>query len=107
MPLERGFVAWVRAYRLKSLREHRDVFLTRAPVRGLWTGGLKLEELAGLGGPDDPPGLVRLKLDGAINAALFAAAILANKHPDVKAALLKYRREQTEKVVAIGDPRQS
>jgi uncharacterized protein (TIGR02996 family) len=69
---ERGFVSWVRAYRLKSLREHRDVFLTRAPVRGLWTGGLTPDELAGLGGPDDPPGLCRLKLDEA-DAELFEA----------------------------------
>jgi 5-(carboxyamino)imidazole ribonucleotide mutase len=42
---------------------------------------------------------------GAINAALFAAATLANKYPDVKAALERYRKAQTEKVAAIGDPR--
>ena len=42
---------------------------------------------------------------GAINAALFAAATLANKYPDVQAALARYRQAQTEKVLAIGDPR--
>lgn len=42
---------------------------------------------------------------GAINAALFAAASLANKHPEIRAALERYRKAQTEKVLAIGDPR--
>jgi len=42
---------------------------------------------------------------GAINAALFAAASLANKYPEIKAALERYRKAQTEKVLAIGDPR--
>src|SRR3954468_8998632 len=42
---------------------------------------------------------------GSINAALFAAAILANKYPEVQAALERYRKAQTEKVLAIGDPR--
>jgi len=42
---------------------------------------------------------------GAINAALFAAAILANKYPEVQAELTRYRRNQTLTVAAIGDPR--
>jgi len=42
---------------------------------------------------------------GSINAALFAAAILSNKYPEVQANLARYRRNQTEKVAAIGDPR--
>lgn len=42
---------------------------------------------------------------GAINAALFAAATLANKYPEIQAALARYREAQTEKVLAIGDPR--
>jgi 5-(carboxyamino)imidazole ribonucleotide mutase len=42
---------------------------------------------------------------GAINAALFAAASLGNKHPEIKSALERYRQAQTEKVLAIGDPR--
>lgn len=44
---------------------------------------------------------------GAINAALFAAAILSNKHPAIQSALARYRKTQTEKVAAIGDPRNS
>lgn len=42
---------------------------------------------------------------GAINAALFAAATLGNKHPEIQSALGRYRQAQTEKVLAIGDPR--
>jgi 5-(carboxyamino)imidazole ribonucleotide mutase len=42
---------------------------------------------------------------GAINSALFAAAILGNKYPEIKAALAKFRQAETEKVLAIGDPR--
>ena len=44
---------------------------------------------------------------GAVNAALFAAATLGNKYPEIKSALLRYRQAQTEKVAAIGDPRNS
>lgn len=44
---------------------------------------------------------------GAVNAALFAAATLGNKYPEIKSALLRYRQAQTEKVSAIGDPRSS
>lgn len=42
---------------------------------------------------------------GAVNAGLLAAAILANKYPDIKTALKKFRDEQTEKVLANPDPR--
>jgi 5-(carboxyamino)imidazole ribonucleotide mutase len=42
---------------------------------------------------------------GATNAALFAAAILAVSDATVQAALTKYRQAQTERVLAIGDPR--
>jgi 5-(carboxyamino)imidazole ribonucleotide mutase len=42
---------------------------------------------------------------GAINAALFAAATLGNKYPEIKSALERYRKAQTDKVLAIGDPR--
>ena len=41
---------------------------------------------------------------GATNAALLAAAILANKYPAVHDALTTFRREQTEKVLAQPDP---
>jgi 5-(carboxyamino)imidazole ribonucleotide mutase len=44
---------------------------------------------------------------GAINAALFAAASLGNKYPAIKQAVARFRREQTESILAIGDPRES
>ncbi|MBY0231359.1 MAG: 5-(carboxyamino)imidazole ribonucleotide mutase [Gemmataceae bacterium] len=43
---------------------------------------------------------------GAINAALLAASILANKHPAIRAALLAWRAEQTATVLANPDPRE-
>ncbi len=41
---------------------------------------------------------------GATNAALTAAAILANKRPEVDAALKKFRADQTAKVLSNPDP---
>ena len=41
---------------------------------------------------------------GATNAGLAAAAILANKRPEIDAALKKFRSEQTAKVLAQSDP---
>src|SRR5688572_7786194 len=41
---------------------------------------------------------------GATNAALSAASILANKRPEIDAALKRFRAEQTEKVLAKPDP---
>jgi 5-(carboxyamino)imidazole ribonucleotide mutase len=41
---------------------------------------------------------------GAINAGLFAAAILSNKYDDVKAALEKFRADQTKKILEHSDP---
>ena len=52
-----------------------------------------------------PVGTLAIGKPGATNAALLAAAILANKHPKVKEALRKYREEQTKTVLEIGDPR--
>ena len=52
-----------------------------------------------------PVGTLAIGKAGATNAALLAAAILANKHPKVKEALRKYREEQTKTVLEIGDPR--
>ncbi|MFM7152036.1 MAG: 5-(carboxyamino)imidazole ribonucleotide mutase [Gemmataceae bacterium] len=43
---------------------------------------------------------------GAINAALFAVAILAGKHPKIRSALVGFRQNQTEKVMKNNDPRQ-
>jgi 5-(carboxyamino)imidazole ribonucleotide mutase len=44
---------------------------------------------------------------GAINAALFAAALLAPQDAAVARALNEYRAAQTEQVLAQGDPRQA
>ncbi len=44
---------------------------------------------------------------GAVNAALLAAAILANKYPAIAASLDKYRSEQTSQVLAQPDPREA
>jgi 5-(carboxyamino)imidazole ribonucleotide mutase len=52
-----------------------------------------------------PVGTLAIGKAGATNAALLAAAILANKYPKIKEALRKYREEQTKKVLEIGDPR--
>ena len=41
---------------------------------------------------------------GATNAALLAAAILANKYDDVRTALDKFRADQTAAVLAHPDP---
>lgn len=43
---------------------------------------------------------------GAINAALFAAAILAAKHPQIGDALRGYRENRAAQVLADPDPRQ-
>lgn len=42
---------------------------------------------------------------GAINAALFAAAMLGNEYPDIAAALAEFRKRQTDDVSANDDPR--
>ena len=41
---------------------------------------------------------------GAVNAALLAAAILANDDADVAAAVEAYRQQQTDSVLADSDP---
>ncbi|MEE9451536.1 MAG: 5-(carboxyamino)imidazole ribonucleotide mutase [Gammaproteobacteria bacterium] len=43
---------------------------------------------------------------GAINAALLAAAILANKYPPIASALTAFRQQQTEKVLAQPQPQE-
>ncbi len=42
---------------------------------------------------------------GAVNAALFAAAILAASRPPIRQALRAFRRAQAERVLADPDPR--
>ncbi|MGZ8136924.1 MAG: 5-(carboxyamino)imidazole ribonucleotide mutase [Methylococcaceae bacterium] len=53
-----------------------------------------------------PVGTMAIGKAGAINAALLAAAIIANKHVQFRDALENYRREQTETVLAHADPRE-
>ena len=43
---------------------------------------------------------------GAINAALFAAAILGNRYPEIRKRLNAFRRMQTEAILANPDPRE-
>ena len=45
-----------------------------------------------------PVGTLAIGTAGAVNAALLAAAILARKHPEVRAALVAYRQAQTDAV---------
>jgi len=52
-----------------------------------------------------PVGTLAIGKAGAINAALLATAILANKHTTLKTTLQKYRQQQTEKVLKNPDPR--
>lgn len=53
-----------------------------------------------------PVGTLAIGRAGAINAALFAAAIVSNKHAEYLPALEKYRQEQSNKVLANPDPRE-
>jgi len=52
-----------------------------------------------------PVGTLAVGPAGASNAALLAAAIVANKHPVVRKALRRYRQKQTAAVTALPDPR--
>lgn len=52
-----------------------------------------------------PVGTMAIGKAGAINAALLAAAIVANDDTDVASALDQYRRDQTDRVLANPDPR--
>jgi 5-(carboxyamino)imidazole ribonucleotide mutase len=53
-----------------------------------------------------PVGTLAIGAAGATNAALLAAAILGNSHPDIREALEAFRAEQTRKVLAQPDPSQ-
>ena len=52
-----------------------------------------------------PVATVAIGKAGAINAALLAAAILANKHPQIGKALEAFRKQQTDTVLSQPDPR--
>jgi 5-(carboxyamino)imidazole ribonucleotide mutase len=52
-----------------------------------------------------PVATVAIGKAGAMNAALLAAAILANKYPPIAAALDQFRAKQTAQVLENPDPR--
>jgi 5-(carboxyamino)imidazole ribonucleotide mutase len=52
-----------------------------------------------------PVGTLAIGQAGAINAALLATAILARSRPELREVLERFRREQTEAVLALPDPR--
>lgn len=54
-----------------------------------------------------PVGTLAIGRAGAVNAALLAAAILANSDANVAKTLQAFRDRQTENVMASGDPRKS
>jgi 5-(carboxyamino)imidazole ribonucleotide mutase len=54
-----------------------------------------------------PVATFAIGIAGAKNAALFAAAILANEHAAVRTALDSFRQAQTAAVLAHPDPRNS
>jgi 5-(carboxyamino)imidazole ribonucleotide mutase len=53
-----------------------------------------------------PVGTLAIGRAGAINAALLATAILANKYPRLRRALEDFRAEQTRSVLDNPDPRE-
>lgn len=53
-----------------------------------------------------PVGALAIGNAGAVNAALLAAAILANKHGVYREALRRYREEQTQGVLSQPDPKE-
>lgn len=57
--------------------------------------------------PGIPVGTLAIGRAGAINAALLATAMLANKYPQLREALRRYREEQTRNVLAHPDPREA
>jgi 5-(carboxyamino)imidazole ribonucleotide mutase len=53
-----------------------------------------------------PVGTLAIGRAGAVNAALLAASIVANAHPEFKDAILAYRKKQTQSVLDNPDPRE-
>jgi 5-(carboxyamino)imidazole ribonucleotide mutase len=54
-----------------------------------------------------PVGTLAIGKAGAINAALFAGAILGNKYPEIKSAVRRYRENQTRAILEHPDPREA
>jgi len=85
--------------------------LTQLPVLGVplyskATGGmdalLAMSQMPG----GVPVGTLAIGRAGAVNAAVLAASILALGHPEIAASLQSFRAKQTEKVLALPDPRE-
>jgi 5-(carboxyamino)imidazole ribonucleotide mutase len=53
-----------------------------------------------------PVGTLAIGRAGAVNAALFAAAILGIKRPEVREEIKKYRENQAREILAHPDPRE-
>ena len=53
-----------------------------------------------------PVGTLAIGKAGAINAALFASAIMSGKHPEFRNAIKRYREEQVKAALDHPDPRQ-
>lgn len=51
-----------------------------------------------------PVGTLAIGRAGAVNAALFAAAILSIKHPEYREAIRRYREEQSRAILEHPDP---
>lgn len=51
-----------------------------------------------------PVGTLAIGRSGAINAALLAAAVLANKYPDIREALKQFRDNQTDAILNAAEP---
>ncbi len=51
-----------------------------------------------------PVGTLAIGRSGAINAALLAAAVLANKYPEIRKALKLFRENQTNSVLNAQEP---
>jgi 5-(carboxyamino)imidazole ribonucleotide mutase len=51
-----------------------------------------------------PVGTLAIGKAGAINAALLAAAMLGNKHAEIRESFRRFRETQTAKVLATPDP---
>lgn len=82
---------------------------TRLPVLGV---PVRTEALSGMDSllsiaqmpAGIPVGSMAIGRAGAVNAALLAAAMLANENPAIAAALDSYRKNQTDEVLADSDP---
>lgn len=51
-----------------------------------------------------PVGTLAIGRAGAVNAALLAAAIVANRHPEYRDAIARFRADQTQRVLDAPDP---